>query len=49
MVVVLWFVWRLLLVGSLVVRLVRGWGMVLVRSRGGLLVRNIVFVVVAIY
>ena len=35
LVVVLRLVWRLLLVGSLVVGLVRGWGRVLVRSRGG--------------
>ena len=35
LVVVLWLVWRLLLVGSLVVGLVRGWGRVILRSRGG--------------
>ena len=33
-------VWKLLLVGSLVVGLVRGWGRVLVRIRGRLLVRS---------
>ena len=34
-ILVLWLVWRLLMVGSLVVGLVRGWGRLLVRSRGG--------------
>ena len=34
-IMVLWFVWRFLLVGSLVVGLVRRWGRLLVRNRGG--------------
>ena len=35
LILVLWLVWRWLLIGSLVVGLVRGWGRLMVRSRGG--------------
>ena len=35
LILVLWLVWRLLMTGILVVGLVRGWGRLLVRTRGG--------------